>query len=262
MLRVLVHDGWADAFPWLLQGTTTSRRSSASDEDRQPFDLGLFSVGSSGSGARTHWRTLADELGAVTIVHAPQPHGRVVRVWPDGEAAAAVDGVGAAMGADQEIPRLVAPCDGHVTGRPGVVLAVTVADCVPVSLVDPHRRLVAMVHAGWRGAAAGVLQAALETMTRRFGSRVDDLHVHLGPAICGVCYEVGPEVHEALGEPVPARPQPIDLREVLGRRAVEHGVAVDKTTVSGHCTHCGEAGLFSHRGGDGQRQVGFLGIRP
>ncbi|NNF13957.1 MAG: laccase domain-containing protein [Gemmatimonadetes bacterium] len=254
-LPVVVHDGWVEAFPWLVQGTTTSGRVSPAGEGAPPFDLGLFSDGSAEAVVRRNWRTLAQHLDATAVVHAPQPHGCVVRVWPG--SGATEDGVAGGDGA----PQLVDPCDGHVTRQPGVVVAVTVADCVPVSLVDPKQRVVAMVHAGWRSAAAGILELALETMTDRFGTRTDDVHVHLGPAICGACYEVGPEVHEALGQQVPSGPEPIDLRGVLGRRALEYGAVPDRTTVSGHCTLCGEAGLFSHRGGDAQRQVGFLGIR-
>ena len=66
---------------------------------------------------------------------------------------------------------------------------------------------------------------------------------------------------EALEQPVPANPTPIDLRAVLAQRAVDAGVAQDQITVSEHCTRCGESGLFSHRGGDRERQVGYIGIR-
>src|SRR5690606_18360795 len=101
--------------------------------------------------------------------------------------------------------------DGHATRAPGLLLAVSVADCVPVSLVDPERRAVALLHAGWRGAAAGILERGLEVLAERLLARPEDLHVHLGPAICGGCYEVGPEVHRALGLPEPPAPAPVDL---------------------------------------------------
>ena len=248
---LLVHDPWRDAFPWLVQGTTTSSAGSAEcgpPDSAAPFDLGLFSEGSSEAAVRSNWRTLADGLQATAVVHAPQPHGRVVRAWA-GKADVA------------EAPCLVEPCDGHITRSPGVVLAVTVADCVPVFVVDPSRRAVAMVHAGWRGAAAGILETALESMADWFDTRPDDVHLHLGPAICGDCYEVGREVHQALGQHVPAAATPIDLRAILGNRAVLAGLAADRVSISGHCTLCGDVGLFSHRRGDAQRQVGFIGIR-
>lgn len=245
---VLVLDEWRDALPWVVQGTTTSGGGLSEGTTGAPFDLGLFSEGSSEAAVRRNWRTLADGLQATAVVHAHQPHGCVVRAWV-GETDVA------------EVPCLVDPCDGHITRTPGVVLAVTAADCVPVFVVDPSRRAVAMVHAGWRGVAAGILETALESMADRFDTRPDDVRLHLGPAICGDCYEVGPEVHQALGQRVPASATPIDLRAILGNRAVVAGVSADRVSISGHCTLCGDVGLFSHRRGDAQRQVGFLGIR-
>ena len=86
------------------------------------------------------------------------------------------------------------------------------------------------------------------------------MHAHLGPAICGACYEVGPEVHEALGQPPPTDNAPIDLRAVQAHQLIEAGVAPERITVSAHCTRCG-TGFFSHRAGDAGRQLGVLGIR-
>lgn len=85
--------------------------------------------------------------------------------------------------------------------------------------------------------------------------------MHLGPAICGSCYEVGPEVFGALGLPTPDGPTPLDLRAALAERAAAEGVPSTSITVSGHCTRCTDSGLFSHRGGDAGRQVGYLGLR-
>jgi copper oxidase (laccase) domain-containing protein len=139
---------------------------------------------------------------------------------------------------------------------------VTVADCVPASLVDPERRAVALLHAGWRGVAAGILQRGLAVLGERWGSRPADLWLHLGPAICGACYEVGPEVFEALGLEVPAAPQPLDLRKLLAHGAAFAGVCEERISVSVHCTRCGGPELWSHRAGDRQRQAGFLAILP
>ena len=238
--RSLVHPEWRDRFPWLLQGPTTRGTGD------QPFDLGLFSGGSPEAGVRDNWRELITRTGADAAVHAPQVHGAEVRLHR-----AAGRGL-----------TLVEPCDGHVTTERGVLLAVTTADCVPVFLVDRHERAVGVVHAGWRGAAAGVLESAFELLERKVGVAASDVHVHLGPAICGACYEVGPEVFEALGRPVPEGPEPIDLRAVLAARAEGAGVPLDQVTTSEHCTLCRDDGLFSHRRGDKERQVGFIGMRP
>lgn len=237
VIPALVHGVWETAFPWLVQGTTT--RGAAARE----FDLGLFSEGSPAERVRDHWARLLEATGMRAAMHARQVHGADVRVHD----------------APTEGLNVVGECDGHVTSEAGVLLAVTIADCVPVFVVEARTRTVAVLHAGWRGTAGGVLERGLEIVTGRSGPSA--LHVHLGPAICGRCYEVGPEVFDALGEPVPSAKSMLDLRAVLARRALEAGVDASRLTVSEHCTRCTASGLFSHRGGDRGRQVGYLGIR-
>ena len=253
----LVHVDWATAFPWLVQGTTT--RGEGSDL----FDLGLFSGGSPEELVRRNWRLLCRRLGGFRAVHARQVHGAHVTVHGGARVAAlgANDLATPSATNATEPPNLASPCDGHVTAEPGLLLTVTTADCVPVFLVDPVKRAIGTVHAGWRGAAAGVLERGLGALTHQSGSRPADVHVHLGPAICGACYEVGPEVFSALEQPEPGDSQPIDLRRILATRAVAAGVAHDHVSISSHCTRCTDSGLFSHRGGDAARQVGYIGIR-
>lgn len=255
----LVHPGWRDAFPWLVQGTTVRGSGDA------PFDLGLFSGGSPREAVGRRWSDLAESLEMGMAVHSPQPHGSAVGVWPDETR----EGAGQDARRDPGGPSLrraptvalVEARDGHLTAEPGVLLAVTTADCVPVFVVDPVRKAVAMIHAGWRGAAAGILEEGLAAMRSSFGTPAQDVHLHLGPAICGDCYEVGPEVFRAFGLQPPAGPAPIDVREILAGRAVAAGVDPERLTVSDHCTRCTDSDLFSHRGGDAHRQVGYLGIR-
>ena len=172
---------------------------------------------------------------------------------------------GAIVHAHADLPRgetVAADGDGHLTRAPGLLLAVTLADCVPVFLADPARCAVGLLHAGWRGTAAGVLEAGVAATARAFGSDPADLWAHLGPAICGRCYEVGPEVFETLGEQPPDRPAPIDLRAVLEARALAAGVGRDRLTVSGECTLCGDGRYYSHRRGDRGRHLGYIGILP
>lgn len=235
----LLHPEWARRFPWLVQGTTT--RSVA----RSAFDLGLFAGASPGHVVHENWNRLLEVTGLPCAAHARQVHGADVRVHRSVSAGLTV----------------VEPCDGHATGQPGVLLAVTVADCVPIFVVAAEIRAVAVLHAGWRGAAGGVLEAGIAVLTEDLGADLAEVHVHLGPSICGACYEVGPEVFEALGQPVPDAPTPIDLRAVLAERAAAIGVRGDRVTISSHCTRCTGSGLFSHRAGDEERQVGYLGVR-
>ena len=197
--------------------------------------------------AGTTWRghdPLA--MGWKSVVRSRQVHGAETRLHAALPAGEHVAGDG----------------DGHVTRAAGLLLTVTLADCVPVFVADPVRRAVGLLHAGWRGTAASVLERGLAAMAEAFGSDAAELFVHLGPAICGECYEVGPEVFEALEQPVPAEAMPIDLRGVLRRRALGAGVAAGRLSVNDECTLCGDGRYYSHRRGDTGRHRGFIGILP
>jgi len=148
-----------------------------------------------------------------------------------------------------------------MTNEPGLLLAVTVADCVPVFLVDPELRAIALLHAGWRSVAAGVLETGLAGLRSDYGTHAQHVVAHLGPSICGECYEVGPEVFRALGEPEPQTNTPIDLRVVIARRALALGIDREGISISAHCTRCGSPPFYSHRGGDEGRQLALLGLR-
>ncbi len=238
----IAHPEWSRAFPWLCQGSTIPGPDRA-------FDMGLFGVSPS-SEVQGRWASLAESVGFPRVVHARQVHGARIAVH---EVKVEVEAAGRWVAGEY---------DGHVTRVPGTLLTVATADCVPVSVVDPERRAVGLLHAGWRGTVAGVLEAGLAVLASATSVPAATCHVHLGPAICGDCYEVGPEVHEALGLPVPAGPTPVDLRSNLARRAVAAGVAARNVSVSSLCTRCGDGGLYSHRAGDRGRQVTVLGIVP
>lgn len=151
--------------------------------------------------------------------------------------------------------------DGHVTEEAGLLLAVTVADCVPIYVVDRHGRGIALLHAGWRGAAAGMLESGLKALCQRTRAMVQNLSVHLGVAICGRCYEVGPEVAWAVRGEGAGGTQRLDLRAELAKRARLLGI--HDVTISPLCTACDGSRFFSHRGsaGDGGRMVAYFG-RP
>jgi YfiH family protein len=236
-LPLYVHPDWAHEWPWLVQGTT------GRDGVDGPYDLGWFG-GEPVGRTQARWQALREAAGLPVAVHARQVHGAAVARAEPGEAGL----------------RLLDGVDGHWTDRPGVALTVSVADCVPVALVDPRRRAIALLHAGWRGTAAGILDTGLRALAAGTGSLPRDVWMHLGPAICGACYNVGPEVHAALGLSVPATPGPVDLRTALADRATAAGLSRDRITVSAHCTRCG-GGFFSHRAGHAGRQVGLLGMR-
>jgi YfiH family protein len=87
--------------------------------------------------------------------------------------------------------------DALVSDDPGVAVAVRAADCVPLLMADMKRGVVAAVHAGWRGTAAGVAVAAVNALAREFGTAPRDLVVAVGPAIGPCCYEVGSDLVDA-----------------------------------------------------------------
>lgn len=158
-----------------------------------------------------------------------------------------------------------APADAAVTVAPGAVLAVRVADCAPVALVA-REGVVAAVHAGWRGLAAGVIEAA-SAAVRRLGG--EDLRAFVGPCIHAECYEFGSErlagLADRLGPGVigrtawgaPALDIPAAVRSALERGGVDHVTEADR------CTACDAANWYSHRArGEAQRHVLATWISP
>jgi polyphenol oxidase len=237
---VWAHPEWRGRFPWLVQGTT-----GRGDGDGD-FDLGLSGAQPVGA-VMERWRALLRWSGCATAAHARQVHGADLHAHQGvpGPGILVMDGV-----------------DGHLSDTPSLLLTVSVADCVPVSIVDPEARAVALVHAGWRGTAAGIVERAIARLTADRPGSAARLWLHCGPAICGVCYEVGPEVHAAVNPDGPdvLEPSPIDVRGVIAARAAAAGVPEERVSVSTHCTRCGDGGFFSHRAGSPARQLGVLGI--
>lgn len=226
---LFAHPEWT-RFEWLVQGITAR-------------DAGNFaSFGDQDANSvQTQWRTLRENTGMVRSVLGRQVHGANVlshETFANGT-----------LFADN--------ADGHTTRVIGTLLAVSIADCVPVFIVDERARMVGALHAGWRGVAAGILARGVKCMA----SHASALHVHLGPGICGECYEVGPEVHTALGFAAPETNTNIDIRAVLAAQALKVGVPEGNITVSTYCTRCNDSPFFSHRAGHAERQVGVIGIR-
>jgi YfiH family protein len=144
--------------------------------------------------------------------------------------------------------------DGHFAPLPGTAMAVTVADCVPVFVAHPSGAA-AMLHAGWRGTAGGILERGV-TLFAEAGHEPSELVVHLGPSICGKCYEVGPEVYRELTGNEVDRPTCADLRAILASQAESLGVR--QISISRWCTRCHNDRFYSHRCGDKGRQLGVI----
>ncbi len=131
--------------------------------------------------------------------------------------------------------------DGLVTQAPATPLFATFADCYPVVLHDPAQGAVALVHAGWRGTAGGVVRAAVDALSREYRSRPADLVAGIGPGICGACYEVGEDV-AAVFEASVVKPGAragkalLDLAEANRRQLIEAGLRPERIHVAGICT--------------------------
>jgi YfiH family protein len=146
----------------------------------------------------------------------------------------------------------------------GAVVAVQTADCAAVLLADPETRVVAAVHAGWRGTAAGVLRTAIRRMGD-LGAESNRLLAVIGPHICLNCYEVGEDVAGRLPEsadPIRRRPgkYQLDLANAIEVSLLVSGVATDRVERIPVCTSCSPDGLFSYRrsGGTCGRMLGFI----
>ncbi|MBR5667380.1 MAG: peptidoglycan editing factor PgeF [Lachnospiraceae bacterium] len=161
--------------------------------------------------------------------------------------------------------------DALMTDENGVALMVFTADCVPVFLFDPVKRVIALAHAGWRGTVGGICRETLRAMHREYGSEPKDVLAAIGPSICRGCFEIGPEVAEEFLNVFPEEKDEVlfpgegdrsfaDLWKANEIMLMREGVRKENITVSGLCTMCRPQLFFSHRATQGKRgsNAGFL----
>lgn len=160
--------------------------------------------------------------------------------------------------------------DGLVTNVPGLILSTFYADCVPLLFVDPVRRAIGCSHSGWRGTVAEMGRVTVETMTREYGSRPEDIVAAIGPSICQDCYEVSSDVaqqFEALFSQEQYRF--VDVEEILYNKGngkyqldlwkaneavlLAAGILKGHISVTDICTCHNPDYLFSHRASQGKR---------
>ena len=148
--------------------------------------------------------------------------------------------------------------DALITDQPGVAVTVRTADCVPVLLHDPVHRVVAAVHAGWRGAVAGIVPKTISALNKRFGSEAVSLRMAVGPSAGSCCYEVDEPVLSKLREAFPdwrqvihgqngAQKALLDLRELIRRQGLGNGLCEQAIGVVNACTICHPNLFFSYR---------------
>jgi len=222
----------------------TTRRGGASQGAFESLNLGLWT-----QDARDRVVANRDRLAALVgvprkrLAHGRQVHGATVRrlAGPPDPAAEP------------------SPADGQATSAPGVVPLVLVADCLPIALAGEGA--VAMLHAGWRGLAAGVVEEGVNAV-RTLGAG-DRLEAAIGPGVGDCCYQVGSEVLARFSEHPEAVTSHgsggrLDLKAIAAARLVNAGV--DAVHDSGLCTVCSDPGLFFSHRRDGQRTGRQAGV--
>lgn len=148
--------------------------------------------------------------------------------------------------------------DGLMTDLPDVALVIYSADCIPILFYDPVRRVIAAVHAGWRGTAAGIATAAVERMGDVYGCRPADILAAVGPGIGPDCFETHEDVPNAMTAALSTAVLQhikikengkfaVDLKGINAMRLEQAGLAPDHIAVSGICTACHPELFWSHR---------------
>ena len=170
-------------------------------------------------------------------------------------------------------PVSIPDTDGLITNVPGVLLTTVHADCLPVWFYDPEHNAIGLVHAGWRGTAAGIAAKAVRKMGTHYGSRPEAMQCVIGSGISACCFEVGPEVYVAFKEiwdftDTFSRPEGekyfLDIKGINRQQLLEEGVKAENVKVSAHCTCCEPEQFCSYRreGGTYRRMGAGLCLLP
>ncbi len=262
--------------PWLIHGFSTKPGGVSIQNAEKVFNLG-FTEWDTKENVLENRRRFQSALGAsdLKLVSLKQIHSDVIHLF-------------------DTTPAETCQGDASATNCPGLLLGVQTADCVPILLVDPKKRAVAAVHAGWRGTLARIVVKAIGKMQMQFKSKPADLLAAIGPSIGGCCYEVGTEVATQFLSQFPEAPQwfddfrtgdepnPIqwlnmmppghqpppknvflDLRKANRAQLLGAGLRAVNIFVSDLCTACRRDLLFSYRkeGAQSGGLMSVIGIR-
>lgn len=250
----------APALTWLpgiMQGFTT-RIGGTSQPPYNELNLSL-SVGDDPAAVEANRRRLWVEcdVTAKQVALAEQVHGSVVAVVTEGGA--------------------VAPgVDALITNVPDVMLMLLFADCVPVYIVDPVKKAIALVHAGWRGIVAGVTVAAVEALRKNFGCQPGSCVAAIGPCIGAESYEVGSDIAQHFRRLDSSRSSlillpknefagtfAVNLRQVAFAQLLNAGLRAEYISSSTEDTFRNQRDFYSYRrdGAATGRMAGFLALR-
>lgn len=148
--------------------------------------------------------------------------------------------------------------DALITDVPGAALTVFSADCLPILLYDPVRRVAGAVHAGWRGTSLGIVTQTVERMVECFGCRREDILAAIGPGISKCCFETHEDVPNAMTAALSTAVLQhikikengkfaVDLKGINAMRLAQAGLTPDHIAVSDICTACHPELFWSHR---------------
>jgi len=242
---------WLEADLGGARAAFSTRVGGVSEPPFDSFNLGIL-TDDDREAVTENRRRLAQALGLdpAQVVYALQVHG--TRLIDHSEGPSESRG-SFRTDIDRKEPRDRLPeADGHLVRGPGPAPMALAADCLPIALYGPGG--LAMVHAGWRGLAGGIVAAAAEA--------VEATSAAIGPGIGPCCYEVGQEVLDAFGElgDGVADGRMLDLPEVARRLLARAGV--ERVESAGLCTSCEAELFFSHRRDRGRtgRQAGIAWI--
>jgi len=236
----------------------TTRQGGLSSGVYASFNLG-YTAGDSDSIVDKNRQLLARAIGIKTgqLITVRQSHTHKVRI---------VDRESAAANSESE------SCDAQVTNVPGKCLTVIVADCVPILLYEPTRKVIAAVHAGWRGTVRKIVSETLKVMTGKFDCNPRHILAGVGPSIGPCCYEVGQDVIDEVVTRLGSRESfliegekigkaRLDLWEANRRQMIEAGLLLDHIEIPQICTSCNTDKYYSYRkekDGTGRMMAGIM----
>ena len=157
--------------------------------------------------------------------------------------------------------------DAILTDRKDIFLTVSVADCLPIFLVEPKRKVVGLVHAGWRGTLLGIAKETIRKAKEEFGCKPEDFTLLFGPAIQKCCYEISEGIAILFDENclirIPGEKPKLDLIYVNMKQFLNCGVKEKKIFAINDCTCCNKDMFHSFRrdGDKTGRMIAFIGIK-
>ncbi len=147
--------------------------------------------------------------------------------------------------------------DALITDIPNIVLTILTADCVPILLFDPTKRVIGAIHAGWRGSKLDITKKTVQELKKSYGVTPSNLYAFIAPSIRSCCYEVSDEIASYFADIKGAviydnniAPK-LDLARVNQYQLIDMGVVESKIEISEMCTSCESNTLFSYRKEEG-----------